>query len=167
MMKPAIRVISGLTLVMVLGCGRSVRIEDVLENPAAYEGKTLVTESVRIHVSAEAAKVIKMMDIVLDGKGAFGTMMPTATTIDATSKDGRRFSLIVDLRRKGLATKVAACSTGEEETVVIHYATKTSEWIDERGDLVLTDIRAGKCEQENTPDYSGSVRKMRRLPEYE
>lgn len=76
---------------------------------------------------------------MFDGPG-----VPIITTIDATSKEGWPFTLIVDLRNTEIAGKVATLCTETVEIVTIKYTTRTSKYVGDQGDLVLVDIWSQK-----------------------
>lgn len=138
-MQTAWRTISVVVLVLMIGCDRQVTLEDVLDDPGAYQGKKLSAQGVRVRVSDDAGKTLSFLGAVFSGKQGISSY----TTIAATTPKGRSFVLIVDLRKEGLAQKMSELSTGKEEIVTIMYATKSPDVMAD-GDLMLVDIRRGK-----------------------
>ena len=112
-------------------------ISEVLAMPNNFASRVLTATNVTIQLSPNIGKMIRMTSATFSmGEPSIFTAN-SYTTVQATSSEGRRFSLIVDLRDKELGAKVATLSTGTKETVSIKCTINTSE---REGNLVLIDI---------------------------
>jgi hypothetical protein len=110
-------------------------LDDVLNKPSAYEGRTLKAHGVRIEIPSKVGNTLAMMGRLFgDSDG-----IPSYTSIPAVAKSGRKFTLVIDLRRRGqLAEKVSdLCKNAEVFTIT--YMVKRND-VSGEWELMLIDM---------------------------